>query len=68
MCRHEHGKFFSIDLGGTNLRVMYVKIPRDRAAVVSALSKRQHRRGSGYVLRSCEGPHAGWLRHTSVLL
>lgn len=39
MCRHEHGKFFSIDLGGTNLRVMYVKIPRDRAAVVSALSK-----------------------------
>lgn len=25
---HEHGKFFSIDLGGTNLRVMYVKLPR----------------------------------------
>ncbi len=36
--RHEHGKFFSIDLGGTNLRVMYLKLPRDRAIVVRALT------------------------------
>lgn len=32
---HEHGKFFSIDLGGTNLRCAYVKLPRDHAEVVS---------------------------------
>eukprot|EP00208_Stichococcus_sp_RCC1054_P000886 CAMPEP_0206137798 /NCGR_PEP_ID=MMETSP1473-20131121/2852_1 /ASSEMBLY_ACC=CAM_ASM_001109 /TAXON_ID=1461547 /ORGANISM="Stichococcus sp, Strain RCC1054" /LENGTH=496 /DNA_ID=CAMNT_0053531037 /DNA_START=413 /DNA_END=1903 /DNA_ORIENTATION=- len=30
---HEHGKFFSIDLGGTNLRVMYVKLPRGHGKV-----------------------------------
>lgn len=30
---HEHGKFFSIDLGGTNLRVMYVKLPREYGKV-----------------------------------
>jgi hexokinase len=34
---HEHGKFFSIDLGGTNLRCAYVKLPRDHAEVVSSL-------------------------------
>lgn len=33
---HEHGKFFSIDLGGTNLRCAYIKLPRDKADVVSA--------------------------------
>lgn len=47
---HEHGKFFSIDLGGTNLRCAYVKLPRDHAEVVSPLDS-----CTGVVLRLSRG-------------
>ena len=34
--RHEHGEYFSLDLGGSNLRVMFVKLSREHGQVVSA--------------------------------
>lgn len=34
-CRHETGEFFALDLGGTNFRVLYVKLSDDHGGVVS---------------------------------
>lgn len=45
---HEHGKFFSIDLGGTNLRCAYVKLPRDKAEVVGLLHSSSDRTPSAW--------------------
>lgn len=33
-CRHEQGEFYSLDLGGSNLRVMYVKLSQLHGQVV----------------------------------
>ena len=32
--RHEQGEYFSLDLGGSNLRVMFVKLSREHGQVV----------------------------------
>ena len=37
-CSHEHGEYFSIDFGGTNLRLLYTKLSREAKVVVSPLS------------------------------
>ena len=35
--RHEQGQYFSLDLGGSNLRVMFVKLSRQHGQVVRNL-------------------------------
>jgi Hexokinase len=34
-CRHENGTFLSIDIGGTNARVLCVELSKERGQVVS---------------------------------
>jgi len=34
MCRHESGEFYAIDVGGTNLRVLYARLGPDPKSVV----------------------------------
>lgn len=34
MCRHEAGEYYAIDVGGTNLRVLFVRLGRDPKSVV----------------------------------
>ena len=36
--RHEQGEYFSLDLGGSNLRVMFVKLSREHGQVVSPMA------------------------------
>ena len=34
ICRHESGEYYAIDLGGTNLRVLYVRLGAQPKSVV----------------------------------
>ena len=34
MCRHESGEYYAIDLGGTNLRVLYARLGSEPKTVV----------------------------------
>ncbi len=46
-CRDEEGEFFAIDLGGTNLRVAYVKLGVEKGSTV---------RWAGCLSSCCWGP------------
>ena len=35
ICRHESGEYYAIDLGGTNLRVLYARLGSEPKTVVS---------------------------------
>ena len=35
----EHGEYYSIDFGGTNLRLLYTRLGKERQAVVSFLTQ-----------------------------
>ena len=37
MCRHECGEYYAIDLGGTNLRVLYTRLGKGAKEVVRHL-------------------------------
>lgn len=36
-CREEQGDYYALDLGGTNLRVLYVKLGAQKGSTVSML-------------------------------
>jgi hexokinase len=36
LCRHETGEIFAVDIGGTNFRVIYVKLSDEKGLVVGS--------------------------------
>ena len=47
LARHEQGEYFSLDLGGSNLRVMFVKLSREHGQVVGTRSAKSRYPGTG---------------------
>lgn len=35
MCRHEDGELYGIQFGGSKLRIVHARLPKDRHAVVN---------------------------------
>lgn len=42
MCRHESGEYYAIDLGGTNLRVLYARLGQEPKSVVGCRAPLQY--------------------------
>ena len=54
-CRDEEGEYFAVDIGGTNYRVIYVKLSDKKSEVVSAAVSHQFTcRGTQLVMCSIQ--------------